>query len=192
MKRKLLAMLALILGVSMLALTGCSSKDDGSKGEATPSDTGSSDSTPEGDAVNKDAVTLDDAVALLKAVDCSAGDEFSASEENENWRSELRRYDGEKVVAVGYCVGGLGSDYQMKQFTGDIPALAELLSAADEVADPENPVACTLQYETQPNLWLVTDAGEVFVPRWPLDVCTHLQKPKPGEVFTDANLVDLV
>ena len=181
LKRKLLAMLALILGVSMLALTGCSSKDDGSKGEATPSDTGSSDSTPEGDAV-----------ALLKAVDCSAGDEFSASVENENWRSELRRYDGEKVVAVGYCVGGLGSDYQMKQFTGDIPALTELLSAADEVADPENPVACTLQYEPQPNLWLVTDAGEVFVPRWPLDVCTHLQKPKPGEVFTDATLVDLV
>lgn len=180
MKSKLKVLLPFVLGASILALSGCGSDGAQDKDVTEPTDSNK--------PTKIETVTTEKAVELLKAVDCSAGDEFAASQENENWRSELRRYDGEKIVAIGYCVTDNSGEARVKQFTGDIATITRILATPDEVADPDNPAVCTMQYESQPNLWLVTDAGEVFVPRWPLDVCTHLQKPKPNELFTEENL----
>ena len=174
--------LFLIVTTGLLGVSGCGSDSD-------------TDQVSEPKSIN-----AAEAVELLKGVDCMDGKPVWSESDpvGDKWRDGLRRYDGEEIVAVGYCVPKIEEDvtkpllYEMKQIVGDPARLAEILSLEDKKADPNaEPVACLALPETSPNLWLVTNTGEVFMPQWPTDECSHLQNPVTQDYFTDATLVDL-
>lgn len=109
------------------------------------------------------------------------------SEDSLDWKGDvwkhLLRYDGKyKILAAAYQTK---SDKKMQTsklvlFEGDLATLGKDLFNPDTPVDGHNGARCEDYLEAHPRLWLLTEDGAIFQPRWPRDRCMHNQPPVSG------------
>lgn len=191
--RSLATVAALAMGGA--AIAGCSSgsssdspstsstasESASTSASASPSELSEQEKTAEERKSNRAQLLEENYLAHFAKIDCRAAADalHSAPGSAKPWK----RFAGKPIMAAAYCESLEGKEkWEIRRYLGDLDELAQLLATPDQ---PDTDKMCTKQYEAQPLMWVIDEAGDFYMPTWPRDECDHLQGPKPWDLFTD-------
>ncbi|MST50052.1 hypothetical protein [Mobiluncus porci] len=83
--------------------------------------------------------------------------------------NHLFRYDGKHKILVAAYV----KDGNVLVYDGDLDRLGKDLARPDAEQIVTEGFGCQQYYEYHPQLWILTDDGAIYQPRWPRDRCDH-------------------